>query len=512
MMRKWSFMVWFVWSMALGLSACAGSGADSTSTSLSFTDVSEINTKALKLYEEEKFEESLKQYAEAMKANPVDMDARIGTIQCQLAMENYELAATNLSAAFQVEPKNEVLYDLYIELSEKSNTIFYAREAVDLAKRYQVQSFLDRMPSPPEIAAAEGEYNSRLEVEITAEEGTKIYVSEKKDGKYPDIYQYSLPVPVTRGVTELEVYSVKEGIPSDTVTARYVCEYDPAEVTFEDPVFEKIVRATIGRMEGSITDEECEEVTSLNQYVLQSVETDYEEYRKQKLHTLNDLYWFPDLQQLYLDSQDTITDFSSVVQCRKLYSLIVRDSGLSDISFVKDMSNLEYLEVSGNQIGDVTPLSFCHNLYELGIDGNPVKDLTPLKDLDITYLNADMSQLSDGEVLKNWDNLSSLSLYESSGFDGSILKGKTKLEQLYLYSGNSQGERGMPIGDISFIQELPQLQRLSLNGLADYSQVSMAGSLSNLQYLYFRTQDYSEPPEELTEELRRNLPGCDIHY
>ena len=60
-------------------------------------------------------------------------------------------------------------------------------------------------------------------MKISAPDGSKIYVAEKKGNSYIS-YEYHEPVTITRGNTDLEVYCVVDGIPSDTVTAKYVCD------------------------------------------------------------------------------------------------------------------------------------------------------------------------------------------------------------------------------------------------------------------------------------------------
>lgn len=513
-MKKVSLMAMMIGVMVFGICACTG--GRNTDTPVSYADVSAMNADALKAYEEGRFEDSLKKYAEAIKANPLDMDARVGTVRCEISLEDYGMAQSNLSAAFQVDPKEEVLYDLYIELSEKSNNNFFARTAADLAKIYQVQSFLDRMPSPPEIQIPEGEYDHRLDVEINGPDGADIYVVEKKDNKTEGTYLYKMPFTVTGGVTDLEVYCMKDGIPSDAVKVRYVCEYEPKEVSFEDPVFEKMVRAVIGRETGSITDIECEEVDELQFSAIHSLVSDYDEYKKMKIYTLNDLYWFPNLKYLYLEDQEMIADFSPMAQCRKLYLLSVSDCGISDASFASDISNLRYFRAENNRIADLSPLSKCKNLYGLDINGNPVSDLSSLKELDMGDLSVDASQLQNGAVLESWNNLLSLSVYGCGNHDCGFLGDLTQLENLYIYawsenSHNHQDES--PIGDISFLQRLTNLTYLRLNGLSDYSQMGIIGNLSNLDYLYFSTLDYSlEPPENLLNELQKSLPNCEIDY
>lgn len=511
-MRKFGCGAFLVWLLAFGICACGGS-AESSDSAVFYEDVSDINEAAGRAWDQGQFKESLKQYAEAMKANPVDMDSRIGMVRCQIALGNYDLAGTNLEAALKVDPRNEEIYDLYVELSEKADRLSYARTAVNQARIYGVQSFLDRVPSSPELELGEGEYDSRIELGISAQEGAQIYVTEKKNQGQRTNYLYAAPVSITRGTTELEVYCVKDGIPSESVKARYICEYAPVEVVFEDPVLEKMVRASLNRLEGPVTDADCEGVTRLSHYDIRAAfGMDYEEYEQAKVSTLNDLYWLPGLLELYLNGQSVITDFSPMTQCRKLRTVDVADCGVSDISFVESMANLDYFRAGGNEIADVTPLSGCKSLDSLYIDNNPVADLSPLSGIDLRYLSVSASQIADSSVLKSLPELRYLSLYGCGGFDFSVLADMPELKELFAYAGDNRSDGETPIGDLSFVERLTGLERLSLSGITDYSQIGLAGNLPNLNYLYFSTLKYSEPPQELVDELRQKLPGCEIRY
>lgn len=119
--------------MCLLLSGCQNSTLE---TAITYDSVDDINAEAQKLYDDGDYTSSLTKYSEAIAKNPTDIDSMIGAAQCQIALENYSMAGTNLSAAIRVEPTDYRIYDLYVQMSEESENISYARTAVTLAQTY----------------------------------------------------------------------------------------------------------------------------------------------------------------------------------------------------------------------------------------------------------------------------------------------------------------------------------------------------------------------------------------
>lgn len=491
------------------LSGCSESSEENRVT---YENVDSLTAEAKQAFDDENYERALENYAEALKVNPVDMNAQLGIAECQIALGDYVLAATDLAAAVKVNPYREEIYDLYVKLGEASGDISYVRTAVATARTYQIESFLDKVPEKPELSYPDGQYNSKLQVEITTVPDCQVYVSERRDSSSLVTYQYEgTPITVIRGKTDLEVYAMKDGIPSETVTAHYICDYAPEEVTFADPVIEKMVRVEIGLPNGPIMDTDCEGITNLNQYDLRNNGMNWEEYDALRVATLEDLKFFPNLQSLNLENIEQGIDFYPLAQCSRLYSLYLQNGELTDISFVSSMKSLQNLDVNGNNISDLSPIAKCSNLYYLDISGNPVSDLTVIKELDLRDISLDFACLPDLSFLMNWENLEYLSLYGCGGQDLSPLTGLNHLKSLYLYAYIIDGERETPLGDISFIQNLPQLERLTLSGLTDYSQVEYVKSLTNLTYLYLRTLDWQNMPGEMLQDLQNSLPGCRIN-
>ncbi len=491
----------------------AGCQSAPTASNVSYANVDQINEEALLAFDSGDYSGALLKFTDAMKSNPIDMDAMIGAIKCQIALENYAMAATNLSAATSVDPQVPEIYNLYVTLSEESDQIWYARTAVSLATQNNVESFLSRVPDSPVLNYSDGKYDSKIQVEISAEPGVDIFIVEQKDSYYAS-YQYFDPIQITRGDTSIEVYCVKDGIPSETVEAHYICDYPPIEVSFTDPIIERLVRLELDNEYDPITDVDCENITGLQQYSLRNAGMDWQEYEQVSIQSLEDIRLLPNLQYLYLENVGPIYDYSPLFSCKRLYGLQLDDSNLTDISFVRNIPNLDYLSVRNNQISDLTPLSNCKNLYNLDIEGNPVRDLSALSELDIEYLYITASYLDDLSVLQNWENMYYLSLSGCGGLDLSPLGVMKSLEDLDLsaedYSSDYYWENREPLGDLSFLQNLEGLDRLYLQGISNYSDLSYVKSLKNLTYLYVRTLNYESIPSDLLQELQTALPGCSI--
>ena len=148
------------------------------------------------------------------------------------------------------------------------------------------------------------------------------------------------------------------------------------------------------------------------------------------------------------------------------------------------------------------------------IEGNPVSDLSVLKGLDLEYLYVSAARIKDLSVLSNWKDMRNLTLYGCGGLDLSPLRGMTQLRSLYLYAedyySNNYWYDRTPIGDISFLEKLTQLEYLNLDGLSDYEQLSVVKPMKNLIYFHARTINYSSMPEALRKELQSALPNCSI--
>ncbi len=451
-----------------------------------YPSVTELNDAARSLEEKGDYAESLRQYAEAMKTNPLDITAILGAARCQSALKNYSLAAANLEAAMQLSPKDAKIYDLYVDLSLQSEDLNYAWRAISLAKDNQADEFLNRIPAAPEVSIPGGHYDSSLELTIEAPENAEIYVNEA-NGNGQFFYPYTEPISVRRGETTFTVYCIKDGIPSENVVLTYNCEYPPTEIHFADPTIELIVRSSLGKESEPVTDLDCERVTSIDAYRFQQLaELSWEEYYNLKVRSFDDFSLFPNLQVLYLGQiqVEGVTDYSPLRTCKNSLSQIsLTDGQLDDISFLSDFPNLQFAGFMDCNIHDLTPLKNCKKVTNLEINGNPVNDLSVLKEFDQLYsLGFTVSKQEDITMLQAFKDLQSLTLYNCGSYDFTALKELKNLQYLYLYE------------------------------LDSYDVVEVLKTLSDLNTLLLYTRNYSLPmPSDLYTELESCLPNCQIY-
>ena len=498
---------------------CACGNSSNENYKYQSVDVTTKNEEAQSLYDDGQYENSLDLYLEAMQENTKDINARIGAVKCQIALENYSMALMNLGSAVKVAPQTEELYELYLEISELTNNISTAQTAVNLAKNYNVESFLEKVPEKPILGYESGKYDQRIEVSVESAEETEIYISVNKVDSY-NYYNiaYMKPWLMTTGETKLTAFCVKDGVPSETVEATYICEYMPSVVQFEDPVMEQLVRNTINKPEGEITDIDCEQVTTLDNYDLRTDGMDYDIYQAMKFHSLNDLQYFPNLTYLYLYKQSEIEDFSCITLCPLLVQLDLADCGIADIGFISEMPYLSSLYLSDNEVTDINPMIQCENLYYVAVDGNPLNDISELTKLkNLYYLSFNVEQIKDIGMLKQCENLKNLCIYRHDETDLSALGQLTELEGLtieYDYQENEYYSNRIFITDISYLKNLTNLTYLRISCLEDLSQMDYLKGLKKLQnlYLYNRKNTDAEKDTAIIKELQQALPQCNIQY
>ena len=482
---------------------------------ITYESVDSFIAEAEQAYAGGNYNDALTLYADAIKTNPVSVDAQIGAAKCQMALKNYAMASENLSAAARIDPQALEIYDMYMELADTSKSPYYARAAVNLAKANHMESFLARMPKEPVLSLEEGRYDARQELTITAEEGAEIMVTEHNGNDRVSYTYDGQPIKLLSGETTVTAYCTKDGVPGDEVSATYECTYDPIEITFHDPMIEAAVRKQLDRESGPITDLDCESISYLDcdSYLMR----DDEEEESHPVETLEDLKYFPRLQSVQFSDIEIEAALSDLGSCRLLRSISMRDCGISDISFVKSLPQLEYLDISGNQeLTDISPAADHENLNGLSISETGVTDLSPLYDKEIRELRLTLSDELGGSVLTRWkDSLYDLQLYDCGGRDLSWLKECTRLGHLDLAAtpdGVFRYDEDMePLEGLEFLSSLTNLTFLELYGLGDASSLEYVKSLKNLTYLSFTMIDRdTEIPEDVIVELKKSLPNCSI--
>ncbi len=167
----------------------------------------------------------------------------------------------------------------------------------------------------------------------------------------------------------------------------------PTVVRFVDSTLEALVRGSLGKPDGDITQSDIQAVTRMDfsnawsQYLPQGT----------PIHDLGGLEAFTNLESLDLSDQ-AITDISALQGLTGLTSLSLAGNPVADISPLAELTNLKLLILSGSKAQDYSVLSNLINLQVLMLDNSTISDLNPLAgltNLNTLYLtNAPVDDLS----------------------------------------------------------------------------------------------------------------------
>lgn len=470
------------------------------------------------LFQDGAYMQSLEQYLTAMEMDTKDMDARIGVVKCQIVLGNYDIAETNLVMAEKIDPSFVGICEMYLKMSQETDNIRYAQNAVALARKHGHDSFLENVPNEPVVDLASGRYSERMMLTITCDDpDAEIYVNiENSANRYCSLYnaRYAGPITLLRGENTVSVYSMKNGMPSEVVTRTYYIDYDAVEVTFQEPLIEELTRISIGKMDGPITNYDCEMVVQLDWSDLRSIYDNYRTYQNLRIHSLEDLQHFPSLLFVNIQNQTEIVDYAPLRYCPMLYMLSLNQCGLTDTDFIKYVPNVSYLYIENNEISDFSGLENLKNLYSLSVYGNDEHsriDSILRNQKQLEFLCMGDTQLEDFSILLDMENLTQLSIWGITYVDYETIGQLTNLHFLELVYDYNRGEYGNEIGDISFLPRMQNLQYLYLNGVNDVSDLAYIKQLPNLMTLYLYNCDVGNDAKAMNE-LEEALQSCSISY
>lgn len=498
---------------------CTAPGAEvDRGSSIAAEDVSPILQEADTLYKSGDYAVSLDLYLTAMEKDAKNVDARIGVSKCQIEMGNYDLADLNLSMAQQIDSSSVEFCELYLKLSQMTGDPYYARTAVNLAARYGHESILENVPTVPTIDHESESYSERIFLTITCDDpDAEVYVSLSNDQNTSyslHNQKYSQPIMLIRGENTVSAYSIKNGIPSETVTKTYSVDYDSFEVHFKEPLVEEIVRQELGKDSGPITNYECEQITEFNWSALMSVYTNYNEYQNLKISSLEDLQYLPSVQNFSIQNQTEITDFSPLLNCPMIYQAALSKCGLKDAEVVKYLPNLSHLNLYHNEISDFSALENNPELYGLYIyDNDPDAKIDDIlrSNPQLGSLGIDDTQLADYSVLTELEDIEHLYIYGISNVDYTAISELTDLEGLTLSYNYERGEYNKSISNLSFLPKMQGLQSLTLNGVDNASDLVYISQLPYLTSLSLYSCNATSDQAAM-KALIQALPNCSITY
>jgi len=505
-----------VLAMGILLSLLAGCGAKRE------IDEEKINTllqDAQAMLEAENYADSLEKYLAVMELDMKNMEARFGTVRCQIGLGNISLAETNLSMAQQIDPSRIEVCELYMELSHITGNVHYSQNAVALAREYGHESIIDKIPAEPVFEQEPGTYSENIWLDIRCDDpGAEVYYSLYNSSN-PNVYVYNTLCPdsvrLVRGENTVTAYSIKEGVASETVAATFLIDYPEQEITFQDPKIEELVRYKLGNRPGPLTNYDCETVDMLSWSDFYSIYSSYNTIYNIQFQTLEDLQYLPGLRYLYLNEQRSITDYSPLLNCPALYQINLDNCGLTTADVVNYVPGLMYLGMCGNNISDFSAIENVKELYMLQVyynNGSGTIDEVLKTNKTIEQLGIDSDQLTDYSLLSELENLLYLDIYGISGLseeDYAELSKLTGLLGLTIYQNYQMEGYNVSIPDLSFLQNMKDLQQLNLYGVNDAAQLEYIKQLPNLQYLYLYESAATRDAGAMSA-LTLALPNCRI--
>ncbi len=475
-------------------------------------DVADLISEADKKYDSREYEEALEDYLDAMLDNPKSVAARIGAVKCEIALEEYDIAQSDLDMLIKLAPNEKEVYDLYFDLSREMDNLDIAIQAIGYAETNNMEELLAEVPDKPEISDQAGNYPDEFELSVDSDYKVIYSINNETYGMQVNSMEYSGPIHIAPGKTTVSLCAVKDGIPSKSVKATYIVDETDGIVEFADPLMEKLAKLNLGITDRQLTKSDLRGLRNLYFYKISSDEGyTYEKRKDYKLKTLDDLKYMPFLTYINMENQTDIKDFSPLAKCTFLESIQWTEGGIKNADdLLQHAKGIRYVYLQGNEIESLSGISKYKDIISLSINGNPVKDIKELKELKELYNLSIDDQYMDYDVIKELENLSGLSIY-GYDFDREKIAKLDKLTNLSINEGEYEGnweDRPM-LTDLAFLEKMPQLENLNLCSVSNKSDLEYIKKLDKLRYLYI----YNSPvfdEEGVFESLQQALPNCEV--
>lgn len=316
-----------------------------------------------------------------------------------------------------------------------------------------------------------------------------------------------------------------------------------AVVNIPDPALEAVIRDTLSKPSGDITDAGMATITHLyNGHSSSTPDGErianltgleaatnlvFADLDYGKFTDMSPLASLPNLDRLYI-RYGLLESLSSLSGQPSLTEIRAYDNEISALDGIGSLPNLEELDLGRNPFSSLAPLSGMTNLRELFLydnenitDFSPISTLTGLDTLDVDYMDitdlsfitgmtnlidvsANGNELTDLSPLATLPNLQSIDLYNNEITTLEDLAPLTNLSWLSVeYNDISDlstlggkpnlyylGIEGNPITDLSFLATLPSLTDLGMGNLP-ISSLLILDSISTLESVYLAEYDPS---------------------
>ena len=150
-----------------------------------------------------------------------------------------------------------------------------------------------------------------------------------------------------------------------SITANFT-ENNYNVITFVDFNFETLIRNTLNKWAGDITDIDLASITELK-----------DPSGGQDIINISGIEYCKNLKTLYI-SYNKIIDINPLSNLVKLEKLNLSGNQINDISAIKNLIKLSDLGLMANQISNINSITNLNNLIQLHLQYNQISDIYPL--------------------------------------------------------------------------------------------------------------------------------------
>lgn len=437
------------------------------------------------------YEQAIICYQQAINIDQNNRGANLGIAEC------YEVGGQNIYAEsiyrsmLEHDPKDGDVYPKLAELLLRLGKPDEVKDLIAQAAGYIRNDetidgwYLMTHPTAPAMDQKQGDFDTRIQVALTADEGDIIYYTTDGSDPTEDSNLYTAPLVMRNGKNTVRAISVNAAGFSSTVTdAVYQINIADVEIRVQDPVIESILREALDLWNGEpIYNDDIAQITSL--YVIganayhsitppvsltypddgrtiavaeqASYQSTYDaEYQKtDAMTTLADLQYMPFLRTLNIYGQ-TALDITGIALAPSLeeVSLLACDLTSDELSPIAQLPNLRKLSLGRNAIDSLDALMPLTGLESLGVWGNSISDVSPIAQMTaLTLLDISDNAVSDISPLSPLSSLRELWMYNNAVTTIAPVQNLTALQVLMV--------RNNPITDPQAVRPIyPHLTRI----------------------------------------------------
>jgi C1A family cysteine protease/Leucine-rich repeat (LRR) protein len=253
----------------------------------------------------------------------------------------------------------------------------------------------------------------RFRIEVLPENATDRSVEFAVDKDKASLVKIGKDGEVTaEGPGELELIAVSSDKSIADRCRIVIAAAAPSAIAFDDPIFERAVRESIGKLSGPLVAADLGRLKALKP--------------AGRLGSLASVALLPALESLDLSETTSPVDISPLARVKRLKSLSLAGLRYAELGTLAKLDSLESLDISGTKVTDFSPLSSLPRLSALAASGLMAPSLAPLASI-ASLRRLDLRD--DG--LKDITPLTKLGALEALFLSGNSIRDFSPLKAIY---------------------------------------------------------------------------------